>query len=142
MSGYRDRPDFSGPATYKAKATMLVLLCAYLLPVSQSEWLVRNQPKIARFFKPVTFDFSRNILEGEAAPFRISMPEAEVMGSAASAGLTRENCDNHSRIESVGLDSSPTFCFAYPLTGTFWLVWTQHGSIIGVRIYTTLNLEI
>jgi len=121
-------------------ATVLVLVGAYILAVAQNDWLIRNQPRIARFFAPPAFQFSQNIFEGDAAPFQIYMSEAKVRALAASAGLVRENCNDSSRI--VGFGFPPALCFSYPLTGTFWHIWTQHGSIVGVRIYTTTNVEI
>ena len=121
-------------------ATVLVLLGAYMLAVAQNDWLIRNQPKIARFFSPPAFQFSHSIFEGHAGPFKIHMPEAKVRVLAASAGLVQENCDSRSRM--VGLRFPPALCFSYPLTGTFWNIWTTHGSIVGVRIYTTTNVDI
>ncbi len=119
---------------------VLVVLGLYLFAVAQDDWLIRNQPKIARFFAPPAFQFSLNLFDGHAAPFRISMSETEARVAAASAGLVREKCNDESRI--VGFDFPPALCYAYPFTGTYWNVWAQHGSIVGVRIYTTMNVEI
>lgn len=123
-----------------ATVLVLVLLGAYIFAVAHDDWVVRNQPKVARFFAPPAFQFSQSFFDGKAAPFRISMPEAEIRSSAASARLVRENCLSSSRL--LGLDFPPAVCYSYPLTGTFWNIWTKDGLVVGVIIYTSMNLVI
>ena len=110
----------------------------YFAMVIFSNLLIVHTPKIARWFRPPTFQFSKSVLSGVARPFYIGMDARVAVQAAKNSNLVTRPCHPIPRIGKF--DYPASLCFSYPNTGTFWDVWTKDNAVTAVRIYTTMNV--
>lgn len=117
---------------------LIAVLLGYVILVIFNNQIVRYAPKVARFFIPPFFQYSKGITSGTVRPFKIGMTNSEINNAASHANLLAEPCDPIVRI--ANLEGPPSICYKYDRTGVYWDLWLRNDELVAISIYTSMNL--